>query len=152
MKRLGLCLFSTLTIIIISQEVLLSQTLNVTQALTFGQVAYVSSPSTVTVSWNNSRTSSGAYVKSSSSFTRGIVTFRASQRRNNVTLTVGNSTLNRVGGGGSLQFTGGTTSPSGVTINKNSTTTFYFGGTITLTQSLVAGNYTGSVALTFNYN
>lgn len=153
MKKWCTYLFSTLAfVIIISPVSSVAQTINVTQNIAFGEVAYISAPSTVTVSSDNTRTSSNAYVKSTSSFTRGVATFTASARRTNVTLTVGNALLDRVGGGGSLQFTGGSTTPSGVTINKNATTTFYFGGTITLTSSLTAGTYTGNVTITFSYN
>lgn len=143
--------FCIMALSLLSADYAISQTINVTQNISFGEVVYVSLPGTVTITYGNSRTSDGAFVKQLSSYSRGVVTYKTTGKRYNLTLSVGNTTLTRVGGG-SIQFTGGSTTPPMPSVNNNRTVTFYFGGTITLAPSLPAGEYSGTYQLTFSYN
>lgn len=126
------------------------------QDLTFGTFCPTSSSGgTVSVSSTGTRSATGNILLFASSFTQATFTFSAGSRNRNVFSITTNSprTLLRTGGG-SMTLTLGTPSPASFTVNRNNTRVISIGGTLTV-GSITAnppGSYSGTFALTFNFN
>ena len=140
-----------------SYNVSFAQTVAKNQDLTFGIFCPTSSSGgSVTIASNGTRSATGNVFLFASSFTQATFTFSAGSRNRNVFSITTNSprTLLRTGGGGSMVLTLGTPNPATFIVNRNNTQVISIGGTLTV-GSITAnppGSYSGTFALTFNFN
>lgn len=150
--------FFAVAVFLLLSNILSSQNVTITKTgdLNFGNFTPTGSGGTVIVSTTGVRSKTGNVILfSSPDVSRAVFSIKGNNSARYVTnITIGNATLNRIGGGGSMSLTTFKTSPVPSFNIRNRTVTLSVGATLNV-GSIIAnppGDYSGTFTVTIINN